>query len=101
MTTKERILAAWNGVSQDHVPLTTWCFGLPVPLHLRWKKNGEDVKFWYSERMRHIHTLMKQWELQDDFNRVLAWQSQSLLHFSLCNFCLSGRVYQLCGLSPN
>ncbi|MCP4398762.1 MAG: hypothetical protein GY801_15870 [bacterium] len=75
MTTKERILAAWNGVSPDHVPLTTWCFGLPVPLHLRWKKNGEDVKFWYSERMKHIHTLMKQWELQDDFNRVLAWQS--------------------------
>lgn len=74
MTTKERILAAWNGVSSDHVPLTTWCFGLPVPPHLRWEKNGAEVKFWYSKRMEHIHTLPQKWALEDDFKRVLAWQ---------------------------
>jgi len=75
MTTKERILAAWNGLSSDHVPLTTWCFGLPVPAHVRWKKIGEEVKFWYSKRMEHIHTLPQEWDLEDDFKRVLAWQS--------------------------
>ena len=75
MTTKERILAAWNGQPSDRIPLTTWCFGLAVPPHLRWKKNGEEVKFWYSKRMEHIHTLPHAWDVADDFKRVLAWHS--------------------------
>lgn len=75
MTTKERILAAWNGISSDHVPLTTWCFGLPVPPRLRWKNREEEITFWYSKRMEHIHTLPQTWDLEDDFKRVLAWQS--------------------------
>jgi uroporphyrinogen-III decarboxylase len=73
---KERILAAWRGQSVDHVPLTTWCFGLHPPQELRWKKaDGRDVLCWYSLRMEHIHTLPEPWDLQDDFNRVLAWRS--------------------------
>ncbi|GAK59835.1 uroporphyrinogen-III decarboxylase-like protein [Candidatus Vecturithrix granuli] len=75
MTTKERIFAVWNGLSPDHVPLTTWCFGLPVPPHLRWKNHEEDISFWYSKRMEHIHTLPQTWDLEDDFKRALAWQS--------------------------
>ena len=76
MTSRERILAAWNGQSVDHVPLTTWCFGLHAPPQLRWgDPNGREVPFWYSLRMEHIHTLPQPWDLQDDFNRVLAWRS--------------------------
>lgn len=75
MTTRERIFAAWNGSPSDHIPLTTWCFGLPVPPHLRWSKDGKERKFWYSKRMEHLHTLPYAWDLDDDFKRVLAWQS--------------------------
>ncbi len=75
MTSKERILAAINGQPADHVPLTTWCFGFPVPEHLRWSKNGKPVKYWYSLRMEHLHTLPEPWDLSDDFKRVEAWLS--------------------------
>ena len=75
MTSKERILAAWNGLPADHVPLTTWCFGLPAPENLRWQTNGRTVSHWYSLRMEHIHTLPIPWTLEDDFKRVLAWRS--------------------------
>ena len=75
MTSKERIFAAWEGRATDHVPLTTWCFGLPAPQHLRWQRDGRDVTHWYSMRMEHIHTLAQPWSLEDDFRRVLAWQS--------------------------
>ena len=33
------------------------------------------VKYWYSNRMEHLHKLPQQWSLEDDFKRVLAWQS--------------------------
>jgi len=75
MTSKERILAAWNGKSYDHVPLTTWCFGFKPPSKLIWEKNGKPVRNWYSLRMEHLHTLNEPWELEDDFKRVLAWRS--------------------------
>jgi len=76
VTSRERILAAWNGQSADHVPLTTWCFGLHAPPQLRWRdRKRREVPFWYSLRMEHIHTLPQPWGLQDDFNRVLAWRS--------------------------
>ena len=75
MTSKERLLAAWNGQPADHTPLTTWCFGLKAPPHLRWQRNGREVTYWYSKRMEHIHTLPQPWDLEDDFKRVLAWQS--------------------------
>jgi len=75
VTSKERILAAWNGLPVDHVPLTTWCFGLPAPEDLRWQTNGRTVSHWYSLRMEHIHTLPEPWTLEDDFKRVLAWRS--------------------------
>ncbi len=75
MTSKERILAAINGQSADHIPLTTWCFGFEPPQHLRWKSDGTDIKYWYTKRLEHIHTLPQNWELEDDFNRVLAWFS--------------------------
>ena len=75
MTSKERILAAWNGEAADHVPLTTWCFGLPVPEALQWERDGVRRTHWYSLRMEHIHTLPQPWTLADDFQRVLAWRS--------------------------
>jgi hypothetical protein len=75
VNTLERILSAWQGKSQDHVPLTTWCFGLPAPGSLRWKNAGGEVRYWYSKRMEHLHTLPFEWTLQDDFNRALAWRS--------------------------
>ncbi|MHB9134366.1 MAG: uroporphyrinogen decarboxylase family protein [Armatimonadota bacterium] len=76
MTSKERIIAAWQGRPADYVPLTTWCFGLPAPPALRWQQaDGQDVPYWYSLRMEHLHTLPHSWTVQDDFRRVLAWRS--------------------------
>lgn len=75
MTSKERILAAWEGREPDHLPLTTWCFGFAAPPELRWSREGVPVRFWYSKRLEHIHTLPQQWELDDDFRRALAWRS--------------------------
>lgn len=75
MNTMERILATWQGKSPDYVPLTTWCFGLLVPPTLRWKNSEGEVRYWYSKRMEHLHTLPFAWTLQDDFNRALAWRS--------------------------
>lgn len=75
MTSKERILAAIAGEQADYVPLTTWCFGLQAPPELRWRRDGQAIDFWYSLRMEHLHTIPQGWTLQDDFNRVLAWQS--------------------------
>jgi hypothetical protein len=75
MTFRERIIAAWNGQPSDHVPLTTWCFGIEAPPHLRWQRHGREVKYWYSKRMEHIHTVPQPWTLEDDFARVQAWHS--------------------------
>ena len=72
MTSKKRILAAWNGKSVDHVPLTTWSFGLRPPKNLSWENNGRTIKYWYSKRLEHIHTLPQTWDLEYDFKRVLA-----------------------------
>jgi hypothetical protein len=69
------MLAAWNGQPVDHVPLTTWCFGVEAPPHLRWEREGREVVYWYSKRMEHIHTLPQPWTLEDDFARVLAWHA--------------------------
>ena len=74
MTSKERIQAAWEGHAADHLPLTTWCFGLPVPPEVSWRRGEEPVRYWYSLRMEHLHTLPEPWTLEDDFQRVLAWQ---------------------------
>jgi hypothetical protein len=75
MTSRERILAALTGRAVDHVPLTTWCFGLPAPQHLRWSRDGIERAFWYSLRMEHLHRLPQPWTLDDDFRRVETWQS--------------------------
>jgi hypothetical protein len=75
MNTRERMLAVWQGKKPDHVPLTTWCFGLRAPAHLQWKNGDRKVPYWYSKRMEHIHTLPFPWDLSDDFKRALAWQS--------------------------
>ncbi|HEY3344157.1 MAG TPA: uroporphyrinogen decarboxylase family protein [Anaerolineaceae bacterium] len=74
-TSRERILAAWRGEPHDHVPLTTWCFGFQPPQPLRWRRSGQAVDYWYTQRLEHIHTLPQPWELDDDFQRVMAWQS--------------------------
>ena len=65
----------WSGEPADYVPLTTWCFGLPVPKRLRWQNEGGPVAHWYSMRMEHIHTFPTPWGIEDDFKRVLAWRS--------------------------
>jgi hypothetical protein len=75
MTSKERILAAWRGEPHDHVPFTTWSFGFRPPQHLRWERDGQEVKYWFTKRLEHIHTLPQPWELEDDFQRVMTWQS--------------------------
>ncbi len=75
MTSRERILAACEGRTVDHPPLTTWCFGLPAPEHLRWSGNGGPREWWYSLRMEHLHTLTVPWTLEDDCQRVRAWRS--------------------------
>lgn len=67
--------AAWEGRTQDHVPLTTWCFGVQPPPHLQWANDAGQVRFWYTLRMEHLHTLPFSWGLQDDFNRALAWRA--------------------------
>jgi hypothetical protein len=73
MTSRERLRAALDGRPADHVPLTTWCFGFPAPAELRWQTAGRDVRFWYSKRLEHIHTLPQPWELDDEFRRAAAW----------------------------
>ncbi len=73
MNSRERLFAAWSGQAVDHLPLTTWCFGLKTPEHLRWQRNGREVTYWYSKRMEHIHTMPQPWELEDDFQRALTW----------------------------
>ena len=75
MNSRERILAVLDGRVPDHVPLTTWCFGLPPPPSLRWQTGGRDVPYWYTLRLEHLHTLPYPWTLEDDFRRVLAWRS--------------------------
>lgn len=75
MTSRQRILATLSGRTPDRIPLTTWCFGLPAPQHLRWAVEGRVRDYWYSLRMEHLHTLPQPWTLEDDFRRVLAWQS--------------------------
>jgi uroporphyrinogen-III decarboxylase len=75
MTTRERLLAVWSGQPADYVPLTMWCFGFPAPPALRWSRNGRPVSHWFTKRLEHIHTLPQPWELEDDFERVLAWRS--------------------------
>jgi hypothetical protein len=74
MTSRERILAAWTGKPADHVPLTTWSFGLTAPDSLRWEIDGVPRNFWYSGRLEHLHTLPQPWTVEDDFRRVLAWR---------------------------
>jgi hypothetical protein len=75
MDSKQRMVAAWNGQPADHVPLSTWCFGVQAPSELRWERDGQERTYWYSLRMEHIHTLPQPWDLEDDFRRVLAWRS--------------------------
>jgi sugar phosphate isomerase/epimerase len=78
MTSRERILAAWSGSGYDHPPLSAWCFGFLAPPHLRWRRDGREVRRWYTLRLEHLHTLPVPWDLEDDFRRVLAWQSLGL-----------------------
>lgn len=75
MTSKERILSVINGQAADHIPLTSWSFGFQPPKSLQWSTNSREVKYWYTKRLEHIHTLPQQWNLEDDFKRVLAWFS--------------------------
>jgi hypothetical protein len=75
MTSKERLKAAWNGSAADHVPLTTWCFGVAPRESLTWTREGRRIARWYSLRMEHLHTWDQPWELEDEFKRVLAWRN--------------------------
>ncbi len=75
MTSRERLIACWSGRKPDYIPLTTWCFGFMPGSTLMWEKDGKPVRNWYSMRMELIHTLREPWTPEDDFRRVLAWQS--------------------------
>jgi len=63
MTSRERILCAINGLPGDHIPLTTWCFGFQPPPHLRWISDDNEIDYWYTKRLEHIHTLPQPWIL--------------------------------------
>ena len=103
MTSKERILAAWNGAPSDHVPLSTWCFGFESPNSLRWETDGHEIKYWYSMRLEHLHTLPEPWGPEDDFKRVLAWRTlgvDDVLDVSAPLECRSrGYLARLCCLA--
>jgi len=73
MTSRERILATIEGRPADRTPLTTWCFGLPAPPELRWRREGREITHWYSMRMEHLHALPQAWTVADDFRRVETW----------------------------
>lgn len=75
MTSRERLLAVLEGRAPDHVPLTTWSFGLRAPPGLGWQTAGRDVPYWYSLRLEHLHTLPHPWTVADEFRRALAWRS--------------------------
>jgi len=75
MTSRERLRAAYEGRPADHVPLTTWCFGLQPPASLRWERDGQPRDYWYSMRMEHLHTTIVPWTLEDEFQRVQTWFS--------------------------
>jgi hypothetical protein len=75
MTSKDRLMAVLNGGRPDHVPLTTWCFGLSPRSGLRWRTEGREATYWYTLRLEHLHTLPQPWTLDDDFKRVLAWRT--------------------------
>ncbi len=68
-------MAVLNGCRPDHIPLTTWCFGVTPPPALRWRTGGQEVRYWSTLRLEHLHTLAQPWTLDDDFKRVLAWRS--------------------------
>ncbi|HTZ53121.1 MAG TPA: uroporphyrinogen decarboxylase family protein [Spirochaetia bacterium] len=78
MNTRERIAAAWDGRTSDHVPLTTWCFGFPSPPGALWNNEAGPARYWYSLRMEHLHTLPFPWSVQDEFRRALAWRSMGV-----------------------
>ena len=75
MTSKQRLEACWSAKKVDHIPLTTWCFGLHPKKSLTWENDGKPVPYWYSLRMEHLHTLAYPWTLEDDFKRVIKWRS--------------------------
>jgi len=78
MNSRERLLTAIRGEKPDHVPLYCWCFGYAPPASLRWQRNGQDVPYWYTMRLEHIHQLPTPWTLEDDFERVRRWFSLGL-----------------------
>ena len=75
MNSKTRIEAAWNGNVADHIPLTTWCFGVEPPPELRWRRDGETVRRWYSGRMEFLHEIPGGWTAEDEIARYHAWRS--------------------------
>lgn len=75
MTSKERISACCNGRKPDYIPLITQCFGYKPKKELTWEKKGKRLNHWYTMRLEHIHTLPQDWDIYDDFKRVLAWKS--------------------------
>jgi len=78
VTSRERVVAAWQGRPADYVPFTTWCFGFRAPPGRLWDRDGVPRRFWYSLRMEHLHTLPQPWTLEDDFRRVRAWRELGL-----------------------
>lgn len=73
LTSRERLIKTIEGKEVDHTPLYSWVFGFSPPQHLRWKRDEEEVKYWYTMRLEHIHALPRKWDLEDDFKRVKTW----------------------------
>ncbi len=75
MNSRERLLTAIEGGEPDRVPLVCRVFGFRAPPELAWARDGADVRFWYTMRLEHIHTLPQAWDVSQDFKRVEAWLS--------------------------
>lgn len=75
MDSKERIKRSIERKEVDYIPLYLPVFGFKPSENLRWEKNGIEVKYWYTQRLEHIHTLPYPWEIEDEFKRVKKWFS--------------------------
>ena len=78
MNSRERLLTTISHREPDHVPLLCWCFGFAPPPHLRWREKGREVRYWYTMRLEHIHTLPEPWGIEQDFQRVRRWLALGL-----------------------
>ncbi|MCM8817248.1 MAG: hypothetical protein NC913_07045 [Candidatus Omnitrophica bacterium] len=78
MNSRERILSAIDLKDVDRIPLYCWCFGFSPEKSLLWEREGNEVKFWYTMRLEHLHKLPYEWTIYDELERVKRWLSMGI-----------------------